>query len=143
MKRIGWSKKVGLGVVGVIGLFAGLIATRPPTFHVERSTVMVAKPEVAFARVNDFHAWQSWSPYEEHDPILSRSYAGPTAGNGASYAWKGNRDVGEGRMTIVDSKAASRVAIKLEFLKPFECTNDATFTFEPQAEGKFDHGVQR
>jgi hypothetical protein len=135
MKRKSVLKKVGIGVLGVAALLAGVIATRPSTFHVERSTVIAAKPEAAFARVNDFHAWQSWSPYEKYDPNMARSYAGPTSGNGSTYAWKGNKDIGEGKMTIVDSRQASRIAIKLEFLKPFECTNDATFTFEPQADG--------
>lgn len=135
MKRIGWLKKVGLGVAGATAVLVTVIATRPPAFHVERSTVIDARPEAAFARVNDFHAWQSWSPYEKYDPGMARTLDGPRSGVGASYAWKGNKDIGEGKMTIVESKEASRVAIKLEFLKPFECTNDATFTFEPQANG--------
>lgn len=127
-------KKVGIGVGAVALVLTGVIATRPSTFHVERSVVIAAKPEAALARVNDFHAWQSWSPYEKYDPQLARSYEGANAGVGAVYSWKGNDKIGEGRMTIVESNA-SRVAIKLEFLKPFECTNDATFSFSPQADG--------
>ena len=127
-------KKVGIGVVAFGAILTGVIATRPSTFHVERSVVVAAKADVAAARVNDFHAWQSWSPYEKYDPSMARSYEGPQAGVGAVYSWKGNDKVGEGRMTIVESNA-SRVVLKLEFLKPFECTNQAKFTFVPQADG--------
>jgi hypothetical protein len=127
-------KKVGIGLVACALVLGGVIATRPSTFHVERSVVIAAKADATAARVNDFHAWQSWSPYEKYDPSMARSYEGPNVGVGAVYSWKGNDKVGEGRMTIVES-SASRVAIKLEFLRPFECTNDATFTFVPQADG--------
>jgi hypothetical protein len=34
-------------------------------------------------------------------------------------------------MTIEQSEPASRIAIKIEFLKPFEATNTATFAFSP------------
>ena len=132
---MGALKKIGIGVGGAIAVLVVVIATRPDQFHLERSTTIAASPEVAFARVNDFHAWQSWSPYEKYDPSMARTYEGQPNGVGAAYAWKGNKDVGEGRMTIVESKASSKIAIKLEFLKPFECTNDATFTFVPQSDG--------
>src|SRR4029453_9606207 len=56
-------------------------------------------------------------------------------GTGAVYAWQGNKDVGEGRMTITDSRPAELVRIKLEFFKPFAATNQADFPFKPSAEG--------
>jgi len=43
--------------------------------------------------------------------------------------------VGEGRMTIEESKANELVRIKLEFIKPWQATNSTTFTFSPVAEG--------
>jgi hypothetical protein len=132
---MGVLKKIGIGVGGAALVLVAVIATRPDHFHLERSAIIAAPADVAFARVNDFHAWQSWSPYEKYDPAMARSYEGPQSGLGAAYGWKGNKDIGEGKMTIVESKASSKVAIKLEFLKPFECTNDATFTFVPQSDG--------
>ena len=104
------------------------------TFHVERSLSMNAPPEAAFAQVNDFHAWHAWSPWEKMDPAMKRTFDGAPAGVGAKYAWVGNKDVGEGRMTIEES-SPSKIAIKLEFLKPFEATNTATFTFTKTPEG--------
>jgi hypothetical protein len=127
--------KILIGVAVVIVVFAIVVATRPGAFHVERSIAIGAPPRVVFDRVNDFHGWGAWSPWEKIDPNLRRTYGGPPAGVGTTYAWVGNRQVGEGRMTIERSEAASRISIKLEFLKPFKATNAATFTFTPTADG--------
>jgi Polyketide cyclase / dehydrase and lipid transport len=123
---------IGLGVVFALLLLA--ISLQPATFHVERSISMSAPPEAAFAQVNDFHAWRAWSPWEKLDPAMKRTFDGAPAGVGAKYAWVGNKDVGEGRMTIEES-SPGKIAIKLEFLKPFEATNTATFTFSKTPEG--------
>ena len=110
-----------------------VVATRPSTFRIERSATFAAPPESAFAQVNDFHAWSTWSPWDKLDPNMKRTYEGPAAGVGAKYAWAGNDDVGEGRMTIEKSEPARQIVIKLEFLKPFETTNTTTFSFTPSA----------
>ena len=85
-----------------------------------------------FAQVNDFHKWAAWSPWEKIDPNMKKTYEGSPAGNGAVYSWAGNKDVGEGRMTITDSKPGELVRIKLEFMKPWAATNATDFTFTPQ-----------
>jgi hypothetical protein len=125
-----------LGIV-VVGLLA-VIATRPDTFKVERSTVIAAPPPVAWNQVNDFHNWVAWSPWEKLDPNMKKTFDGPASGTGAIYSWVGNDKVGEGRMTILDSKPGERVVIKLEFLKPMEAASTTTFTFTSQ--GKTDKG---
>src|SRR5262245_20221017 len=124
-----------IGIVAVVVLFVLVVATRPPTIHIERSITIAAPPDRAFAHVNDFRAWPTWSPYEKKDPQMKRTLSGPSSGTGAMYAWSGNYEVGEGRMTIVESTQPSRVGIKLEFTKPFTATNTATFTFAPVADG--------
>jgi hypothetical protein len=128
-------KKILIGLGALLALLSIVVALQPATFHIERSITMAAPPEAAFAQVNDFHAWGAWSPWEKLDPAMKRSYEGPAAGVGAKYAWVGNEDVGEGRMTVETSDPGKRVAIKLEFLKPFQATNTATFTFEKTPEG--------
>ena len=66
---------------------------------------------------------------------MKKTFDGPPAGVGSKYAWAGNDQVGEGRMTIEKSDKPSTVGIKLEFLKPFAATNDTTFTFAPTPQG--------
>jgi Polyketide cyclase / dehydrase and lipid transport len=129
------ARKFLIGVAAVIAILMLVIVTRPATFHVERSITMAAPPESAFAQVNDFHAWPAWSPWEKLDPQMKKTFEGPPAGVGSKYAWSGNDQVGEGRMTIEKSERPSTVRIKLEFLKPFEATNVTTFTIAPAPGG--------
>src|SRR5262249_13602203 len=101
----------------------------------ERSAVIAAPPERIFAPVNDFHTWPEWSPWEKVDPKMKRTFAGAPAGAGATYAWAGDANVGEGRMGILNTDAPSGISIQLEFQKPFAATNPANFTFVPTLSG--------
>jgi uncharacterized protein YndB with AHSA1/START domain len=121
-------------LVIVVGLLL-VIATRPNQFRVQRSTVIGAPINVVFPLVNDFHQWTRWSPWEGHDPDLKRAYEGAPAGTGAVYSWVGNNQVGEGRMTITDSRPGELIVIKLEFIKPWTATNRTEFTFRQQPSG--------
>ena len=123
---------VGIGVV-VAGL-ATFVALRPSEYRVARRTTIAAPPSAVFAQVNDFHHWGAWNPWAKIDPAMQQRYEGSAAGVGAVYAWEGNKEVGEGRMTIVESRPHDRIRIKLEFLKPFAATSLAEFTFRPDGD---------
>lgn len=103
-------------------------------FEIERSTVVPAAPERVQALVDDLRAWQAWSPWEDLDPALRREYTGPAAGEGATYAWTGNRKAGRGRMRIIRAEPG-RTEMDLRFLKPFSSRSDLVFTFEARPEG--------
>lgn len=120
---------VGLAVL--IVLFAVIVALRPSDFRVSRSQAITAPAETVFALVNTLRQWEAWNPWGKLDPNAKMTYDGPPAGVGASYAWVGNSQVGEGRSTIVESKPAELVRFRLEFLKPMKATNTAEFTFKP------------
>jgi len=119
----------------LIGLLLVYAATRPDSFRIERSAHIQAPPEKVFAYINDFRRWTAWSPWENIDPALKRTYSGAVAGKGAAYAWEGNGNVGSGRMEITESTPASKIVIKLDFIKPFEGHNIAEFTLVPGARG--------
>ena len=104
-------------------------------FLVERSTVIDASPDVVQPLLDDFRKWQSWSPWEDVDPDLKRTYSGPDSGVGASYAWEGNRKAGSGQMVITESVPGSKVVLDLTFLKPFKAENVTTFILEPNGAG--------
>ncbi len=128
---------IKLAAIVLVVLLAGFLvfaATRPDAFRVERSASIKAPPEKVFAFINDFHLWTSWSPWENIDPALKRTYSGAGAGKGAVYAWEGNGKVGTGRMEILDSLPGSKITIKLDFLKPFEGHNVAEFAFDRKGE---------
>src|SRR5258707_4306168 len=117
-----------------IAIILGLAATKPNTFSVQRATTVKAPPEKIFSLIDDFHRWGSWSPYENKDPAMKRSYSGAASGTGAVYAWEGNKNVGSGRMEILDASAPSKITIKLDFFTPFEAHNTAEFTMLPQGD---------
>lgn len=128
-------KWIGIGVIAVVAVFLVVVALQPADFRVERSATMRAPASAAYAQVNDFNNWRAWSPWEKIDPALKRSYEGPKAGTGAVYAWQGNKDVGEGRMTITESRPGELVRIRLEFFEPLAAVSNAEFSFKPAAEG--------
>jgi hypothetical protein len=127
-----WKILIALVVI-VVGLVA-VIALQPARYRVSRSTTIAAPAPVVFAQVNDFHRWTAWSPWEKIDPAMKRTYEGPPAGVGASYTWVGSGEVGEGRMTIVESRPSDLIQVKLEFVKPFAGTSVAEFSFKPDGE---------
>jgi uncharacterized protein YndB with AHSA1/START domain len=112
-----------------------LAATKPDTFTVQRAAVVKAPPEKIFPLINDFRQWGTWSPWEGKDPGMKRTYSGTAGGRGAVYAWDGNKNVGSGRMEILDASSPSKIVIKLDFFKPFEAHNTAEFTMLPQGDG--------
>jgi hypothetical protein len=126
--------KVLIGVAILIVIFVIIVAMRPSQFSISRSATMSAPPELVFEQVNDFHKWAAWSPWEKKDPAMKRTYEGPPAGIGSVYRWAGNKEVGEGGMTITESRPSGLIRIRLEFLKPMAATHTAEFTFKPQGD---------
>lgn len=122
-------------IAGIIAVAIAAIlifaATKPDAFMVQRSITIKAPPEKIFAAIDDFHRWRSWSPYEEKDPGMKRSYSGSSSGKGAIYEWNGNKNVGSGRMEILDT-TPNKTIIKLDFFTPFEGHNTAEFATLPK-----------
>ena len=98
-------KKILLGVLAVLVVFSVVVAMRPADFEVSRTATVNAPAEFAFAQVNDFKAWADWSPWDKLDAAIKRTYGDISAGQGATYHWVGNDQVGEGKMTITDAQA--------------------------------------
>jgi hypothetical protein len=108
-------------------------ATKPDTFRIQRTANIKAPPETIYPLINEFDRWGAWSPYEHRDPDMKRTRSGPNSGKGAVYEWDGNKNVGKGRMEILET-SPSKVVIKLDFLRPFEAHNTAEFTLQPRGD---------
>jgi uncharacterized protein YndB with AHSA1/START domain len=121
-------------VLLAIAIAVALVAAsaKPDTFRVRRAAVIAASPEAIFPLIAEFHQWAGWSPWEHRDPAMKRIFEGPQRGVGAVYAWDGNRNVGAGRMEIVEATTPSKIVIKLDFIKPFEGHNIAEFALQPK-----------
>lgn len=110
-------------------LFFVLIAGRPDEFKVTRSATLNTPAENVFPHVNDLHKWEAWSPWAKLDPNAKSVFEGPAEGVGAIMRWSGSKKIGEGSMTITESRPGELIRFKLEFLKPFKATDTAEFTF--------------
>lgn len=121
-------------IVVLIAGILGFAATKPDTFRVERRAAIKAPPEKVYALIADFKQWGAWSPWEKKDPAMKRTFGTTTAGKGAHYAWEGDKNVGQGSMEIIESVPSSRIALKLDFLKPFEAHNTVEFTLAAQGD---------
>jgi hypothetical protein len=124
-----------IGVVVAVAI-AGILlyaATKPDSFRVQRVVLINAPSDKVFPLINDIKAWTAWSPYEKKDPAMKRSYGAVTAGKGATYAWEGDKNVGQGSMEMIES-SPQKVVIKLDFLKPFEAHNIGEFILEPKGD---------
>jgi uncharacterized protein YndB with AHSA1/START domain len=127
-------KKIAIGLALLIAVVMVLATQQPDTFSVVRTTSVKATPDKVFAAINDFHNWDSWSPWAKLDPAMKTTYSGAASGPGAVYEWTGNSDVGSGRMEITEASAPSKVTIKLDFITPIEGHNMTTFDMIPSGE---------
>ena len=110
-------------------LFIVAAAKQPTDFRITRTGTINAPASAVFPHVNDLHQWDAWSPWAKLDPNAKNSFEGPAAGVGAIMRWAGNNKVGQGSMTILESRPDEFIRFKLEFLKPMAATNTAEFTF--------------
>jgi uncharacterized protein YndB with AHSA1/START domain len=116
-------------------LVAGILLyaqTRPSTFRVQRTASINASPDKVFGLINDFHTWVSWSPWEKKDLAMKKIHSGAPQGKGAVLEWDGNKDVGTGRMEVLEAVPTSKIVIQRDFFKPFEAHNTAEFTLIPK-----------
>ena len=125
-------KIILISLATIVVVLAVIVALQPAEFRVARSTTISAPPPAVFAQVNDFHNWEAWNPWAKIDLAMKQNYDGAPAGTGAIYTWIGNNEVGEGRMTITESRPSELIRIKLAFFKPIAGNSIAEFTFKPE-----------
>lgn len=127
-------KKILIGFGVLVLVFVFVVALQPSDFRVTRSATIAAPPAAVFSQVNDFHKWQAWSPWAKMDPEARNTFTGAPAGTGAVFTWDGNSKVGEGRMTLTESRPPDLIRIRMDFVRPFKGTNDVEFTFRPEGD---------
>jgi carbon monoxide dehydrogenase subunit G len=127
-------KKILIALAALILLFVVVVAMQPSELHVERTAEIAAPQGEVFAQVNDFHKWEAWSPWAKLDPAAKVAFEGPPEGQGTVMTWAGNDQVGEGKMTLIESRPSDLVKIKVDFVKPFEGSSTSQFAFKPNGE---------
>ena len=110
-------------------------ALKPSTFRIERNIHINAAPVQIFPHINDFKSHMVWSAWEKVDPNMQRNMSSQTGGVGATYEWAGNKEIGSGKMTILESHPNHKIISKIEFFAPMKATNTLEYTLEPNADG--------
>jgi hypothetical protein len=126
--------KIITSLAVLIGILLVVVATRPADFRVERRASIAAAPAVLFAQVNDHHKFTVWNPFMELDPNVKNTYSGPEAGVGAVCSWDGNKNIGAGSATIIESKPDELVRIRMDWKRPMEGVATVDFTFRPNGD---------
>lgn len=127
-------KKILIGLAVVIAIFLIVVSLRSGDFRVERSAALAASPAALFEHVNDHRKFAVWNPFLKLDPNVKNTYSGPASGVGAVCSWDGNKDVGAGTCTIIESKPGELVRSRMDWKRPMEGTATVDFTFKPQGD---------
>ncbi len=127
-------KKILLGVLAVIALVLIVAAFQPNQFSVQRSLVIAAPATALFEQVNDHRKFAVWNPWAKLDPNVKNTYSGPATGVGSVASWQGNREVGAGSQTIIETKPGELVRQRMDWKEPMEGTSTVDFTFKPEGE---------
>jgi len=128
-------KKVLITLVALVAILIVVIAIQPAEYEVKRSATVEASPDVVYALVSDFRRWRDWSPWDEYDPDMKRTYSGAESGKGAIYEWQGNDEVGKGRMSITAATPGKHVATDLHFIEPFDSRSTGAFDLAADGSG--------
>ena len=120
-----------IAIAVVIAAILVYAATKPNEFAVSRATSIQAPPDKIFPLVNDLRSHSLWSPFDKGRE-MKRDYRGPSAGKGAALEFEGDRNVGSGRLAIVDASPPSKITMLLDMIKPFKAHNTVEFTFVPK-----------
>jgi len=124
-------KNLLIGLLAVVAIVVSIAFRQGGSFTVERHIDIRATPADIYPLIADLHQWRAWSPWENIDPDLQRTYSGAASGTGAVYAWRGAHRAGVARMEIT-AAAPDRIALTMAFMKPVASTSQASFTFTPQ-----------
>lgn len=127
-------KKLLLIILAIVVAFSVYVALQPAAFQVAKSTEIAAPPDVVFPHINSLKKFDAWSPWAKLDPNATMTYEGPDAGEGATAKWKGNHEVGEGTMSIIESTPPESVKMWLEFVEPMPGIAEVDFKLEPKGE---------
>src|SRR4029453_8685473 len=127
-------KKILIGLAALILIFVAIVAMQASTYRIERTAKIAAPQADILAKVKDFRKWAACSVWAKIDPAAKIGFEGAESGQGAVMPWSGNDKVGEGKVTIVESRPSELVKVKVDFVKPFEGTNTSESQFKPEGD---------
>lgn len=109
-------KILGIIILVIAVLFAGLIIFSPSSAHFEREITIKAPAKTVFAEVSNMRTFNTWSPWFKMDPEAEYLWEGPSSGIGAKQIWYSeNEYVGNGYMMVSETRPYEFVGMEMAF----------------------------
>jgi effector-binding domain-containing protein len=126
-------KIVGLSLLALIAIIAGIGFILPGKVHVERKLVMKASAQQVFDQIVELRKWEEWSPWHNIDSAMTIEYSEPSSGVGSSYSWKSTHEnVGNGSMKITAAEPGKLVSTEMNFMENGTATADFILKETPE-----------
>jgi hypothetical protein len=127
-------KILGLFILAIVALFLIIPLFLANSYSVEKSIEIKAEKAIVQDYMKHFSNFDNWSPWSEMDPDMEIEITGVDGTVGAEYYWKGNDDVGEGKMQIAKI-TDNEIKIDLTFIEPFEAKSPTVYKFSDSENG--------
>jgi uncharacterized protein YndB with AHSA1/START domain len=108
-----WLKGLVAFVAALVVLLVVVALLIPGRWHVERSIVIDAAPELVYPAVAELRQWREWTIWYARNPQLETHYQGPADGVGAVSEWRDAQ--GHGRLTVTAAEPDRLIAYDLLF----------------------------
>ena len=122
-------------VLAIVILIVVLAIIAPKNYDVNRSIIIKKSLPEVFQYLKFIKNQDNWSPWNEKDPNMNKTFTGTDGEIGFISAWVGNKDVGEGEQELTGIEENKVVKSQLRFFKPWKSTSDAYLKVEEVKEG--------
>ena len=110
--------KIAIALIAVI-LISALFVSKE--FNYEKSININAPIDSVWAYTNSLNSLELWSPWNDYDPGMERTFTGTDGTIGSKISWVSDHpNVGSGSQTIVKIVPPSLFETKLQFVLPYE-----------------------
>ncbi|WP_413558958.1 SRPBCC family protein [Bdellovibrio sp. HCB209] len=128
-------KKIALGVLILVVVFLGYVATRPSAFRYENSTVINAPADKIFPYLSNFKLGGQWNPFEQADPNMKKTFTGEDGKVGSVFEFEGNSDAGSGKLEMLQVIPNEFAQMKLTMTKPIAGEQMIDYRLTPEGQG--------
>ncbi|HMG67462.1 MAG TPA: SRPBCC family protein [Chitinophagaceae bacterium] len=114
-----------IGLVVAILVVAAFMASR---YNVEKVAIINKPVAEVMNKIGDLNYYASWNPWQQMDPLATKTITGAPKTPGHRYEWHGKK-VGTGSLTV-KSVDDTHISFDLEFLKPWKSHAQDKWSFE-------------
>lgn len=109
-------------IIGIVALVFVAALILPKSHYVERKIVIQAPLQKVFDYIRFLQNQEHFNSNAMEDDNREKTFKGTDGSVGYVYAWKGNKDAGEGEKEIIAVDEGKRVEMEIRFVKPMKAT---------------------